>query len=154
MKLSLSQSGNDSIDWFDEQVGEELHRLADVIGEHGSLVEIILVNSDYIQKINKRYRNEDRPTDVISFSYSDEVEIPIEDDSVGELYISFEYVEKEAKLQGVDPRHLLMRVALHGLLHVTGYDHETDSEAHEMEEEERRILGQLLEPDVVETLFS
>ena len=153
MKLSLNQSGNDRIEWFDAEVEGELHRLTDLIGNQDSLVEIILVNSDYIQKINKRYRDEDRPTDVISFSYADDKEFPSEDNSIGELYISFEYVEKEANLQGVNPRHLLMRVTLHGLLHVTGYGHETDSEERKMEDEEKRILGQLLEPGVVETLF-
>ena len=154
MKLSLSQSGNARIEWFDTWVEKELHRLTGLVGDPDSLAEIVQVDSDYSQKINKRYRDEDQATDVISFSYSDGVDIPTDEDSIGELYISFEYVEKEAKLQGIDPRHLFLRVALHGLLHVTGYDHETDADADAMEQEEKRLLGQLLEPSIIETLFS
>jgi probable rRNA maturation factor len=69
------------------------------------------------------------------------------------VYISYQTIEKEAKRLGVDPGLVFLRVGVHGLLHVVGFDHETDEDAALMEREERSILSRTLAPEELEALF-
>jgi len=66
---------------------------------------------------------------------------------------SRETVETRARAEGIAPEQLFLRVGVHGLLHVVGYDHKTRSETGEMESEERRLLLQHLTSSEVEELF-
>ena len=93
-------------------------------------LEVDLVDDDEIQRINKEYRQIDRPTDVISFAFLDRVngEISIKNAStvfLGEIVISVDKAEKQAH----DYAHSLERemafLFVHGLLHLLGYDHNT-----------------------------
>lgn len=83
-------------------------------------MQVIFVDNIQIHEMNKTYRNVDKPTDVISFP-NDEVE----DDSLGDIFISID----QAKLQAKDYGHSIEReigfLAVHGYLHLIGYDHDT-----------------------------
>jgi probable rRNA maturation factor len=152
VKLTLSRSDPDQADWLDRSTLDQLHRLAAPLGETDDTVEVVVVGDEFIRKINNSYRNIDRATNVISFSYLEEG-FPCGENVAGEMYISYETVEKEANEQAVDPKHLFLRISIHGLLHVLGYDHQDDGRHERMEREEKRILSQALEPDQVEALF-
>ncbi len=96
---------------------------------------IIFVDNDYIHKINKEYRNIDRETDVISFALEDDKTFPNMDVRVlGDIYISID----KAKSQAVEYNHSFKRelcfLAIHGFLHINGYDHMT-------EEDEKVMFG-------------
>ena len=97
-------------------------------------VSIALVDDDYIQKLNKKYRGLDAPTDVLSFAMRE---------TVPEGNDSFEYFEEEllgdvvislerARVQAVEYGHSFERetgfLVVHGMLHLLGYDHEVDEE--------------------------
>ena len=154
MKLSLSPSGASLPAWLDDELADKLRRIAESLQETISPVDVIIVDDRYIQKINREFRGLDRPTDVISFSYLGDVEPNAADDSpVGEVYISHETLEREASSQGLDVRHLFLRIGVHGLLHVLGYDHHSDSDLRRMEAEEKRLLGDAMSPAEVEALF-
>ena len=90
-------------------------------------MQVIFVDNDQIRDINKMYRNIDKPTDVISFQNDDE-----KDDSLGDIFISID----QAKIQALDYGHTLEReigfLAVHGYLHLLGYDHHTEAEEKEM----------------------
>ncbi|MFQ5512080.1 MAG: rRNA maturation RNase YbeY [Candidatus Krumholzibacteriia bacterium] len=121
-------------------------------------VDVILTDDAFIRKINREFRGIDRPTDVISFSYIESTDAlpepsPARDNLAGEVYISSETLQKEAKAQGIELDSLFLRIGVHGLLHVLGYDHGTDTEAEIMEGEERRILLEHLASENVEELF-
>ncbi len=152
MKLLLNPSDPDSGSWLDQAVLESLQQIANPLGKSKDVVEVVLVKDEFIRRINRDYRGVDRATDVVAFSYL-ESDFPCEDNIAGELYVSFETVEKEAREQTVDPRHLFFRVVLHGLLHILGYDHETEMNGCRMEAEERRVLRTILDREAVETLF-
>lgn len=77
-------------------------------------INIIFVKSEYIQELNMKYRGINAPTDVLSFEISKEVK-------VGEIYISPEYVYTSFK--GDEFEHELLRLIIHGTLHILGYDH-------------------------------
>ena len=99
---------------------------------------IILVNNERIHEINKEYRNVDRPTDVISFALEDNSEIKLEGNRVlGDIYISIDKAREQAKEYGHSLLRELSFLAVHGFLHLLGYDH--------MKKEEEEVMFKLQE---------
>ena len=93
---------------------------------------IIIVDNDYIHELNKNYRNIDRPTDVITFALEDyEDGIKLEHRMLGDIYISIDKAISQAEEYGHDLRREICFLAVHGFLHLLGYDH--------MEKEEEEI---------------
>jgi probable rRNA maturation factor len=79
-------------------------------------VAVVLCSDYIIRKLNRQYRGKDRATDVLSFSFGD-------DDLLGEVYISLQRARVQARRYGVSYEDELKRLLIHGLLHLTGYDH-------------------------------
>lgn len=97
------------------------------------IVDVSIVDNQTIQKLNKEYRNKDYPTDILSFGFnqSDTYEqLPIM--PLGELVISHEKVEEQAKEFGHSIKREYCYLFSHGLVHLMGYDHETKEERIEM----------------------
>lgn len=95
---------------------------------------VIIINNEEIHKINKEYRRIDRPTDVISFALEDYKDIKYENDYrvLGDIYISIDKVKEQAKEYGHSEKRELAFLAVHGLLHLLGYDH--------MEKEDEKVM--------------
>ena len=95
---------------------------------------VIIINNEEIHKINKEYRGRDRPTDVISFALEDYKDIKYENDYrvLGDIYISIDKVKEQAKEYGHSEKRELAFLAVHGLLHLLGYDH--------MEKEDEKVM--------------
>ena len=97
------------------------------------LFNIIIVDNDYIHKLNKEYRGIDRPTDVISFALEDEIDnIKLDFRVLGDIYISLDKTNEQAKLYNHSFLRELSFLTIHGLLHLLGYDH--------MNKEEEKIM--------------
>lgn len=103
--------------------------------ENEKNMQIIIVDNEGIKHINQTYRHLDKPTDVISFPNDDPL-----DDSIGDIFISLE----QAKIQSDEYGHSFERevgfLAVHGYLHLLGYDHHTPEEEKEMFEKQEAIL--------------
>lgn len=98
-----------------------------------------LVDGVEIQQLNKTYRQQDKPTNVLAFA-SDlpkEIEPPI----LGDVVICVEIVAKEAKSQNKPFAHHLTHIAIHGTLHLLGYTHTHPKDAKKMEALETEILA-------------
>ena len=94
---------------------------------------IIIVDNDKIHKINKEYRNVDRPTDVISFAMEDNMDIKYEDFRLlGDIYISIDKCYEQAKEYEHSRVREICFLATHGILHLLGYDHMEEEEEKEM----------------------
>lgn len=107
----------------------------DAIGKHGSSVTIAFVSDKSIHKLNREFRNVDRPTDVLSFPAEEET-------NLGDIAISVETAAAQAKENGLTFEAEIAQLILHGLLHLSGYDHETDSgEMNRLELRLRKKLG-------------
>ncbi len=109
---------------------------------------IALSNDAAVQELNKQYRGKDKPTNVLSFPAGDMPELDDEDPAheahpLGDIVIAYETVKREALEQGLDLADHFQHLVVHGLLHLLGFDHETDAEAHEMETLEIEILSTL-----------
>ena len=86
--------------------------------------EITFCDNDYIQKINKEYRGIDKPTDVISFAFEDNDNIVYNNERLlGEIYISIPRMQEQAKEYQHSEKRELSFLAVHGMLHLLGYDH-------------------------------
>lgn len=93
------------------------------------IVSVTFVDNDFIHKMNREYRNVDRPTDVISFAFlddeKDKEKILRGKGSVclGDIYISVDKAKEQAKEYGHPLERELSFLFVHGLLHLLGYDH-------------------------------
>ena len=101
-------------------------------------VVILLTDDAAIQELNARFRDKDRPTNVLSFPAAESA-FP----HLGDVVLAFAYCEAEAKAQGKTLSDHLSHLVIHGILHLLGHDHMEDEEAEEMEGEERLILSGL-----------
>lgn len=89
-----------------------------------------------IRELNRRYRNRDIPTDVLSFPLADEV-CP---DLLGDVVISVDTLRRQARQRKRSVADELLRLLIHGVLHLLGYDHEVSSaEARRMRKAEREM---------------
>ncbi len=95
--------------------------------------DIVLVNNEEIHRINKEYRQIDKPTDVITFaifadSAEDEQFIIDGDINLGEIIVSLDRIEEQSKENKVSFNDELYYIIAHGILHLLGYDHQTEAE--------------------------
>ncbi len=86
-------------------------------------LDVIIVDNEYIHKINKEYRGVDRPTDVISFALEDEPDIKLDHRILGDIYISIDKAREQANEYGHSLKRELCFLTVHGVLHLLGYDH-------------------------------
>lgn len=107
-------------------------------------ITILVVDDGMIHEMNRDYRNVDRPTDVLSFPAAEGEELlSIPDVFLGDIAISL----PRAKEQAAEYGHSLLReltfLAVHGSLHLMGYDHMTDEDRAEMFDRQDRILEKM-----------
>ena len=102
---------------------------------------VIFVDDAAIQELNRRYRAKDEPTDVLSFPMQEEE--PQENGTrvllLGDVVISLETAVRWAKT-GQDLAVEVVRLVVHGVLHLLGYDHETEEDAALMQAREKEML--------------
>ena len=107
---------------------------------------IELVNDAVIHEYNRDYRNIDRPTDVLSFpAFEGEELISVPDGHLGDIMISVETAERQAGELGHSPAREITFLAIHGTLHVLGYDHMLPEDEEIMTARQREILSILEE---------
>ena len=97
-------------------------------------VSVLFCGDGAIRTLNRRYRKVDSPTDVLAFPAQSR-------GLLGDIVISVPYASRQARRRGEPPAREIDRLLLHGLLHLSGYDHETDGG--EMDALERKIRRRL-----------
>jgi len=111
---------------------DEIEKIATFITDKD--FELIIVDNDIIQSINKEYRNIDKPTDVLSFP----LDIVCDGMPIGSIIISADKVKEGAKIFNHSINDEFKLLLIHGLLHLIGYDHEVDNG--EMRQKEKEII--------------
>jgi len=96
-----------------------------------------------VQQLNKQFRDKDAPTNVLSFPADLSFSEPDEPLYIGDIIFAMPTVAREAAEQGKSPENHLKHLAIHGLLHLFGYDHMEDNEAEIMENLEIALLNTL-----------
>ena len=115
-------------------------------GTHDCELAVMLADDATIRSLNAQWRNLDKPTNVLSFPAPGALrgDAPAH---LGDVAIAYETTAREAQDEGKPLAHHLAHLAVHGFLHLIGYDHESDADAEEMEGLERAILARLGVPD-------
>lgn len=102
-------------------------------------IAVVLADDDFVKNLNSQYRGKNKPTNVLSFP-DESFE---ESGNLGDIILSIETIEKEAKEQGKTFRGHATHLLIHGFLHLIGYDHTHDKQAENMEKLEIKILRKL-----------
>ena len=97
-----------------------------------SIFDIIFIDDDEMQRMNKEYRGIDRTTDVLSFALNDNKHIDSVINSLGDIFISIPKMKSQAIEYDHSEKRELSFLTLHGILHLLGYDH--------MEKEDEKIM--------------
>ena len=119
-----------------------LYEVLDAALEHekvtNAIFSVVFVNNEEIHEMNREYRGVDRVTDVISFALEDNKDIVYDDiRMLGDIFICIPQMKKQAEEYGHSEKRELAFLAVHGLLHLLGYDH--------MTEEDERVMFALQE---------
>ena len=149
LKLTVSQAEGD---WGDgdalvvaiRRVAVALSRHPAGAGTEGREATIVLGSDRLLRRLNATYRGKDVPTNVLSFPFKPRARADQEGDCyLGDVVLAAETIAGEAAQRRLEPVHHVQHLVLHGLLHLIGYDHETEAQAVEMEQLETEILTAL-----------
>jgi probable rRNA maturation factor len=117
-------------------------RALEAAGAADRAVTIVFVGNNAIRKLNQQFRGQNYPTDVLSFTTEAEGFETEDQSKLGEVVISLERARAQARENGLTFRNEVQQLILHGLLHLRGYDHETDTgEMSRLELKLRKKLG-------------
>lgn len=114
-------------------------------------VTIRIVDEIEMTQLNKNFRFKDGPTNVLSFPLDIPDVVEVESQMIGDIVICASVVNREAKEQGKLTEAHWAHMVVHGIFHLLGYDHQTDSEALIMETMETEILSALGFPNPYQT---
>ena len=103
---------------------------------------VLLTDDEAVRELNRQWRGKDQPTNVLSFPAA-----PTAAPWLGDVALAYETCAREAAEQNKPLAHHLTHLVAHGVLHLLGWDHQTDAEAETMEAFERDILARLGVPD-------
>jgi rRNA maturation RNase YbeY len=109
-------------------------------GKSAGEISVTLLDDDGIRQLNRRYLGRDRPTDVIAFSLGDPPMV------LGDVYVGLDQARRQAADEGVPLEEELVRLAVHGTLHVLGHDHPEGAErtSSPMFDLQERLVRELL----------
>lgn len=147
-ELSVSRDGVDegeppSSPWVESVVNKTL-RVAQV--EEDCEVSVLLTNDARIRELNRDYRGKDRPTDVLSFAFEEDSTVvtpPGFPRVLGDVIVSLETIRRQAQEHQRTASQECAWALCHGVLHLLGYDHQTDEEEAQMRAREAEVLNGL-----------
>ncbi len=145
----------------DEQMSEWANRAIQLARSANSRsdsleLSIALVDAEAMQALNKQYRDNDKPTNVLSFSAEDALLDPnlVGVGLLGDVVICPQIVSDEALVQGKPVEHHFAHLLVHGVLHLLGMDHHVENAALAMETAEIQILSSLGIPNPYNSVFT
>lgn len=146
--IQIASEFEDMIDT--KRLGEAVRRTLETEGQPGSLVELTLVvgYDAQIRELNRQFRGVDASTDVLSFATAG-TDVPLAQSPdmaryLGDVIISYKQAEAQAKAAGHATEDELDLLVVHGVLHLLGYDHDTNGRKSRMWTRQEAILGKKL----------
>ena len=107
-------------------------------------ISIVITDNDQIQQLNKTYRGLDKPTNVLAFPMQEGQFSDITPGLLGDVVISCETAQQEADKANISLDERMSQLLIHGILHLTGFDHEaSQSDAQKMEDKSLELLRKL-----------
>ena len=139
---------NNNYEIIDNGLYEDYDYLYDVLDaalKHekvkNAIFSVVFMEDEEIHKMNKEYRGVDRVTDVISFAFEDNNDLVYNDiRMLGDIFICIPQMKRQASEYGHSEKRELAFLAVHGILHLLGYDHMNEEDEHIMFELQELIL--------------
>jgi rRNA maturation RNase YbeY len=133
-----------------ERVGVSHKSVKDVVsrtlraaGHKNDLVSVHFIGDRHMRTLNKRYRNRDKTTDVLSFATEESIRV-FEAGDLGDIFVSVPQIARQAKAYRVRQKEELIRMIIHGVLHLLGFDHIKKHEAKKMFALQEKVLKQVI----------
>ena len=104
-------------------------------------INLEIMNDKSMQRLNKKYRSKDTPTNVLSF-INEDISKSITG-NLGDVAISYEFVKRESDELDIDFHDHMIHMLIHGVYHILGFDHNNDKKAQVMENKEIKLLKKL-----------
>ena len=123
MEVNIFNETNEKLDEEIKLMEEVLNHGKEKLKVMDAIFNVIIVDNQYIHKLNKEYRGVDRETDVISFALEDDDTFNPEERILGDIYISIDKAKEQSESYGHSLKRELCFLAVHGFLHLLGYDH-------------------------------
>jgi len=146
IRCSERLEGREDLDL--ESIARVIREAAEAVlrqeGKEGT-VSVLVTDDAEIRELNRRYLNADRPTDVMAFSMLEGEEIASPEKVIGDVVISVETAERQAEEYDTTFLDEIALLTVHGVLHLLGYDDQTDEERSLMRDKEREALRNLRE---------
>ena len=140
MEYELTNLTNEKVDL--QLLDKVVCKVSKLLNINNSFVSIVLTDNKHIHEINKTYRNIDRETDVISFALEDEKSFNRTDIRIlGDIYISIDKARSQALEYGHSFKRELYFLAVHGFLHLLGYDHMKKEDEEVMFKKQEEVLS-------------
>ena len=131
-------------DWSGFDAGGRIAPIVDALSKRlpdaAGVVALALADDAMVRDLNARFRNQDKPTNVLSFPSGEE---PGPDAQLGDVILAVETLRREARAEGKPAADHFTHLVIHGILHLLGYDHESAEDAARMEQLETTILAGL-----------
>ena len=105
------------------------------------LFTISLSNNQKIKKLNKKFRKKNKPTDILSFPCNDKVDKNRY--YLGDIIISYNYMIQPKNISNLDFKNKVVKIFIHGFLHLLGFDHKKNSDFRKMQKEESKLFNLL-----------
>ena len=103
------------------------------------ILTVLLSNNKKIKQLNKKFRKKDKPTDILSFPFGKKISKSIL--YLGDIIISYDFINKPRSLNIFQFKEKLIKIFIHGFLHLVGFDHIKDSDFKKMNKEELKIYN-------------
>lgn len=153
MEIALEVDDPFQADIIPEQVEDAVRITLDRLKETSALaatataVNIIITDNDTIQQLNRQYRDVDAPTDVLSFENVSDPDFPEVDPALtgylGDIIIAYPIAQSQAQAAGHTPQEEIMLLAVHGVLHLLGFDHDTPEHKTDMWTVQYQIMAKM-----------
>ena len=139
--MVVIQNSINDVSINEQNLKDALQQVITDLGKGESELLIRIVDKVEIQNLNKTYRHKDKSTNVLSFPSN--LPIEIDESILGDVVICANVVASEAKAQNKIFDHHLVHIAIHGTLHLLGFDHIEESDANKMENLEIKVLEKM-----------
>ncbi len=103
---------------------------------------LLLSNNESIKRLNKKFRNKDKHTDILSFPFQ-KISRNLKEVYLGDIIISFNYLNKPKNLNHFEFKKKVIKIFIHGFLHLLGFDHTKEKEYKIMLNEEQKIFDSI-----------
>ena len=145
MSVTIDITVSENIEAGDDDVPEpallQTWAAAAYLGSVPAVASMLVTTADEMQQLNKQYRDQDKPTNVLSFPMQSPEEVDIS--LLGDIVLCTSVIKQEADQQSKSESSHWAHMVVHGMLHLQGYDHVQNDEAENMEQLEISILDQL-----------